>query len=106
LRLLLEERLELEVVGEAADNQELLIMLEDLRPDIVLLDWDLPGLSTAAPMDALLGIDHQAKLLVLGAQPESRPAALAAGADGFVSKADPPRRLLAAIRALMVEGES
>jgi DNA-binding NarL/FixJ family response regulator len=104
LRLLLEERLELDVVGEAADNQELRAKLKNLRPDIVLLDWDLLARSTAVPKHAFLGLDHQAKLLVLGAQPESGPAALAAGADAFVSKGDPPKRLLTALRALMVEG--
>jgi DNA-binding NarL/FixJ family response regulator len=99
----LEEKLDLNVVGEAADNQQLLARLEDLRPDILLLDLDLPGLSKTAPIDALQGVDREAKLLVLGARPESLEAALAAGADAFVSKADPPKRLLTAVRALLAE---
>lgn len=106
LRLLLEEKLELDVVGEAADSDELLAKLDDLRPDIILLDWDLPGLAPTVPMDAFLGLNHQAKMLVVGAQPESRRAALAAGAEAFISKADPPKRLLTAIRALLAEGPS
>jgi DNA-binding NarL/FixJ family response regulator len=37
---------------------------------------------------------------VLSAQSEARRAALAAGPDAFVSKADPPERLLAAVQAV------
>ncbi len=46
LRLLLDERLDLVVVGEAADNEELLAQIGHLRPDIILLDQNLPGWST------------------------------------------------------------
>ena len=105
VRLLLEKGLELDVVGEAADSDELLAQLESLRPDILLLDWDLPGWSTASLFDAFGELDRQPRVIVLGVKPESRQSALAAGADAFVSKGDPPRRLLTAIQALPVEGQ-
>jgi DNA-binding NarL/FixJ family response regulator len=100
VRLLLEERPELDVVGEAADSEELLAQLERLRPDIILLDSALPGWSPADLFDAVRGLDHQPKVIVLGVQSETGQAALAAGADAFVSKGDPPKRLLTAIRAV------
>ena len=105
VRLLLEKGLELDVVGEAADSRELLAQLESLRPDILLLDWDLPGRSNANLFDTFHELDRQVKVIVLGVKPESRQSALAAGADAFVSKGDPPKRLLAAIQALPVEGQ-
>ena len=105
VRLLLEKGLELDVVGEAADSDELLAQLESLRPDILLLDWDLPGWPTASLFDAFGELDRQPRVIVLGVKPESRQSALAAGADAFVSKGDPPRRLLTAIQALPVEGQ-
>jgi DNA-binding NarL/FixJ family response regulator len=104
VRLLLEERLGLHVVGEAADNQELLAQLESFRPDLLLLDWDLPGWSTSSLNDAFHRLDFQPQVIVLDVEPESVQTALAAGADAFVSKGDPPKRLLTAIRSLAPEG--
>jgi DNA-binding NarL/FixJ family response regulator len=104
LRLLLHERLELDALGEAADSQELLAQLEQLRPDIILLDRDLPGWTPANLSDAFDGLDRRPKMIVLGAHPETVQTAGAAGADAFVSKCDPPKRLLSTIRALSVEG--
>jgi DNA-binding NarL/FixJ family response regulator len=105
VRLLLEKGLELDVVGEAADSKELFAQLESLRPDIILLDWDLPGWSTASLFDAFGELDRQPRVIVLGVKPESMQSALAAGADAFVSKGDPPKRLLTAIQALPVESQ-
>ncbi|MGD9048840.1 MAG: response regulator transcription factor [Anaerolineae bacterium] len=105
IRLLLEKGLELDVVGEAADSNELLAQLESLRPDVLLLDWDLPGRSTANLFDAFRELDRQPKVIVLGVNSESMQSALASGADAFVSKGEPPKRLLAALQALSVEGQ-
>lgn len=105
VRLLLRERLELDVVGEAADSEELLAQLERLRPDIILLDLALPAWSPANLYDAFRGLDHQPKVIVLGVQSEMGQAALAAGADAYVSKGDPPKRLLTAIQALPMESQ-
>jgi DNA-binding NarL/FixJ family response regulator len=103
--LLLNEKLGLDTVGEAADNQGLLAQLDDLQPDIILIDWELPGWSAADLFETLRGLDRQPGVIVLGTRPESARAALAAGADAFVSKSDPPKRLLTAIRALWAEGK-
>ena len=94
----------LDVVGEAADSLELLAQLEQLRPDIILLDRDLPGWTPANLSDAFLKLDRRPKMIVLGVHPETAQATLAAGADAFVSKGDPPKRLLSAIEALSAEG--
>jgi DNA-binding NarL/FixJ family response regulator len=92
-------------VGEAADNQEFLAQLRQLRPDIVLLDRDLPGFTPANLSDAFRRLDRRPKVIVLGVHPETLHSARAAGADAFVSKGDPPKRLLTAIRALSAEGQ-
>jgi DNA-binding NarL/FixJ family response regulator len=105
LRLLLEERMDLDVVGEAADGQELLAQLAHLRPDFLLLDWDLPGWSTASLSEALGRLDHKPRTVILDVQSESEAAALAIGADAFVSKSESPKRLLTAIRTLAKDVE-
>jgi DNA-binding NarL/FixJ family response regulator len=104
VRPLLEERLEVDVVGEAADSQKLLAQLEQLRPDIIMLDQELPGWPSTRLSDALDGLERRPKVIVLGPHPGPMQEALAAGADAYVSKGDPPRRLLTAVRALSEEG--
>jgi DNA-binding NarL/FixJ family response regulator len=97
LRALLGQQPHLVVVGEAADAEGVLALVESLRPDMVLLGWELKGLHSADLLSALGTIRPQTIVIVLSSRPEVRQAALAAGADAFVSKIDPPGRLLMAI---------
>ena len=97
LRLLLEQEPELSGVGEATDADELLAQVGTFRPDIVLLDWELPGLQAPDMLSALRALCPYLKVIALSGRPEARQAALAAGADAFVSKGDPPEQLLAAV---------
>ena len=97
LRLLLEQEPGLSVVGEAAEAEDLLAQAEATQPDLVLLDWELPGLRTDDQLSVLRALCPQLKVIALSGQPEARRAALSAGADAFVSKGEPPERLLAAV---------
>lgn len=99
LRVLLEQQPEMRVIGETADANGLLVQAQRDRPDLVLLDWELPGANEV--LIALRQLFPGMQVLALGEQPETRPLALAAGADGFVSKANPPEQLLTVIRALV-----
>jgi DNA-binding NarL/FixJ family response regulator len=99
LRLLLEQEQGLTVVAEAADSRSLLAQVEESRPDLVLLDWSLQDSAAAEQLATLRQACPQVAVIVLSAQPGVEVAALATGADAFVSKADPPEKLLAAIRA-------
>jgi DNA-binding NarL/FixJ family response regulator len=97
LRLLLEQQQGLEVVGQVADTDELLARIEHDCPDMVLLGWELPGLRGADLLPALRSVCPDLFVVVLSGRADARRAALAAGADVFVSKIDPPERLLSAI---------
>jgi len=101
LRVLLEQQPGLEVVGEAADAQDLLAQVQATAPDLVLLHWRLPGLTAADLLSTLREAFSSLLVIVLSAQSEARHAALAAGADAFVSKADPPEQLLAAVQSVL-----
>ena len=105
VRMLLEERLELDVVGEAADGQELATQIEHLQPDVILLDRDLPGWTPTDLSEAFRDLERRPRTIILGTHPETGQMAWAAGADAFVSKGDPPKKLLTAIRVLSAEGE-
>lgn len=99
LQLFLKQDAEIVVVGEASDVDETLELAVEQQPDLVIVDWELPGGGGTAALDGLRRVAPQAKALVLSGRPEACRTALQAGADGFVSKGDPPERLLGAIRA-------
>jgi two-component system response regulator DesR len=96
LRVLLERQPGLSLVGEAVDARDLLVQAKDTRPDVVLLDWELPG-QAANLLRTLREVCPCTAVIALSGRSEARKAACAAGADAFVSKIDPPERLLAAI---------
>jgi DNA-binding NarL/FixJ family response regulator len=101
LRLLLEQEPELTVVGEASESRCAQDQTAVLQPDLLLLDWELPGGVGMALVARLRAMVPMMRIIVLSSRPEVRPAALAAGADAFVSKGDPPDSLLAAIQAVL-----
>ena len=97
LRFLLEQEPEIDVVGETSEARDLLRQVEIAQPDLVLLDWELPGSLVANLLFALRTCRAQMKVIALSGRPEARGEALAAGIDGFVSKGDPPEHLLTAL---------
>ncbi len=97
LRLLLEQQPDLAVAGEALNSANLLAQVAGGRPDLILLDWELPGMRPADLIYALHDLAPAVRVIALSGRPEARVAALRAGAAGFVSKGDPPDIVLAAV---------
>jgi DNA-binding NarL/FixJ family response regulator len=97
LRVLLERQPGLKVAGEATSAEELLAQTETTCPDLLLLDWELPGLAGGDLLSALRAVCPDLFVIVLSGRTEVRRAVLDAGADAFVFKCDPPERLLAAV---------
>lgn len=91
------------VIGTVADSQELLAQVDTTRPDIVILDWELPGLPAVDLLSTLGGRDGGPGVIVLGGKPETEAVALAAGASAFVYQGHPPKRLLTVLRAIQLE---
>jgi DNA-binding NarL/FixJ family response regulator len=100
LRILLQQHQGLEVIAEAIDAHDLMDVAEITQPDLILLDWELPGRTP----EQLLGELHEtcphARVLAMSGRPEAQAQAISAGADAFVSKAQPPEVLLAAIAGM------
>lgn len=105
LRLLLERELELEVTGEAVNGKDLIAEVKSAEPDLVLFDWELPGLKTTEMVSGLRECCPGVILISLSGQVEARQAALGAGVDAFVSKGDPPERVLDTLQELMCKGD-
>lgn len=99
LRVLLERQAEIEVVGEASSVSALVQQAKATRPTLLLLDWGLPGLSTAHSMRAIRQLDPSLKVIVLSGRPEAGREAMLAGADGFVNKTDAPEELLTVVQS-------
>ncbi len=99
LEILLSQEPGLSIVGTTGDMESLLALIQTSRPDLVVLDWDLPG-ARPAPL-ALLKAQRRSgrpQFLVLGRKPELKQQVLAAGAHAFVAIGDPPEKLLATVR--------
>ncbi len=98
VRLLLEQQPDIEVLGEAVDATGLRDWVSAAAPDVVLLDWELPGGEVGELVSDIRQRCPSIKVVALSGLPEAKKEALRAGADAFVSKGDPPERLLEAIR--------
>jgi DNA-binding NarL/FixJ family response regulator len=101
LRLYLEQEPGIQIVGEAADATGLLQAIVEKAPDLVLLDWELPGLPAAQLLRLLRYERPSLKVTSMSSQPEAYQASMAAGVQAFVSKSEPPERVLASIQALV-----
>ena len=96
LVLLLETRLGASIVGEAVTMEALLERAAATHPDVVLLDWELPGKPETDRIVVIRSVTPGARVVVLSARPES--ASQAREADAFVNKTDPPERILATLK--------
>ena len=101
LRAMLEAEDDLRVIGEAADAPAAQKLARDRRPDVLVLDLNMPG---AAPADDIAALREEVpatRIVVLTMQSDPRRARelLQAGASGYVLKQAAERQLTAAIRA-------
>jgi two-component system response regulator DevR len=101
LRTLLVRRPGLEVVGEAATVEDLLAQVEATQPDLLLLHWRLGG-TPPELLSTLKRVCPGLHVIVLSVRQETCREALAAGAEAFVCKMDPPDKLLATIDEVRV----
>ena len=97
---------DIEVVGEAESGEAGLTVYAEEKPDIVLLDLQLPDIDGIATAGQLLEIDSNAKILIFStfAKDDQINAALEAGALGYLQKSSTREELLEAIRTV-AEGE-
>jgi DNA-binding NarL/FixJ family response regulator len=101
-RSLLGAEPDLEVVGEAADGEEAVALVDRLAPDVVLMDIRMPRLDGLAATRAIMGSAAPTRVLVLTTfdLDEYVFEALRAGASGFLLKDAPAEELAAAIRVV------
>ena len=90
-------------VTHAADGPSALVRVAECRPDLVLLDIDLPGMSGLEVMTRLRRDDDAAAVILLGGQEANgkRVLGLELGADDYVEKPFSPRELAARVRTVL-----
>jgi len=101
LRAMLEGEDDLRVIGEAADATAARKLVHDRRPDVLVLDLQMPGAQPASDVPTLRQEVPTTAVVVLTMQSDPRRARelLRAGAAGYVLKQAAERQLTAAIRA-------
>jgi len=99
LRKILEQRGDIEVVGEVGDGIELLILLQESTPDMVLMDISMPKLGGIEATREIKANNSSVKIVVLSMHNNREYLAqtIAAGADGYLLKSAAGRELFAAI---------
>jgi NarL family two-component system response regulator LiaR len=100
LRALIQMEPGLQLAGEAEDGEQAVRLVQELKPDILLLDMIMPGLNGLQVIEAVKKAQPQVKILVLTSFSEDELVfpAIKAGADGYLLKNTPPRSLIDAIR--------
>ena len=101
LRAMLEAEADIRVIGEAADAPTAQKLVRDRRPDVLVLDLQMPGAEPARDIPALREEAPETAIVVLTMQSDPRRARelLRGGAAGYVLKQAAERQLTAAIRA-------
>ncbi|PWB51496.1 MAG: hypothetical protein C3F13_13720 [Anaerolineales bacterium] len=99
LRLLLQLSGELEVVGEAGNGQEAIKQAERLKPDVVIMDLEMPVLDGLLATQEIKQRSLATRIVILSVHstPANVESAKQAGADAFVQKGSPYISLIEAI---------
>lgn len=102
LRVFLDLQDDLHVVGEASDGSEVVALVDELRPDVVLLDLKMPGVDGVETLRLLRDRPDTPRVLVVTSftDPASVVPAIRAGAAGYVYKDVAPEALAQGIRSV------
>jgi DNA-binding NarL/FixJ family response regulator len=95
-----------EVIAEARNGEELVTLVEDLKPDVVMTDISMPGMDGITAISQIHGKHPEVRLLVLSMYDtvDFVKRAVANGACGYLMKDAPPFELEQALRSVMATG--
>jgi two-component system, NarL family, nitrate/nitrite response regulator NarL len=100
LRKLLTLEEDIEVVGEASDGREVVQVIQDTSPDILILDLRMPYMDGLATLQALQQLEKKVKVIVLTASEDKNEfvQAMKLGCSGIVLKQTAPELIVKSIR--------
>jgi DNA-binding NarL/FixJ family response regulator len=102
IRAIIQSQTDLAVVGEAEDGEQAVAQFQALRPDVVLMDLQMPRMGGVEAIEAIMALDGDARILVLTTYAGDAQAlrALKAGAAGYLLKSALRQELLDTIRSV------
>jgi len=102
LKLLLSKAADIEVVAEASNGREAVALADELRPDLIVMDLNMPVMGGIEATRCILASDSSARIIVLSmlADRDCVSESLKLGVKGYLLKDCAAGELLAAIRAV------
>ena len=104
LRLILAQESSIQILGDSANGMQTFSAISELKPDVVLLDIDIPDVDTGEILSLLKSKGIKPLILTTGANEDTILNALKAGAKGYLSESATTQNLVKAIESL-VKGE-
>lgn len=98
LKALFEELDEVEDIKEAAHGGELNELIQFECPDLILLSWELPHQNDETVIKSIKLLCPNTHIVLMSSRVRERNEAFEIGADDFISKAEPPNKLLEVIQ--------
>ena len=97
------KRADLEIIGEVSDGLEAVEKVEELRPDLIVLDIGLPSLNGIEAARRIRKLSPESKILFMSQESSADVVqeALGTGAHGYVVKSDAGSELLPAVKAVL-----
>lgn len=92
---------DMEVVGKASNGEEAVALVKQLKPDICIMDIEMPGKSGLEAAEELKGLDCKVIILTTFARTGYFQRALKAGVKGYLLKDSPSEELAGSIRSVM-----
>jgi len=102
IKLLVNSQPDMEVVGEAGNGEEAIGLVDEMRPDVILLDISMPVLNGLKATKRLRAASSDLRILMLTRHTDDGylKQLIAAGANGYVLKQSAPTELIEAIRTV------
>jgi DNA-binding NarL/FixJ family response regulator len=94
LKRALSRETQLSCVSEPIAAEGYLAQVDAAQPDLVLVDWDLPGHESPLLLSALHALEPHPKIVAFSQDGAARRQALGAGADAFLCRDEPLEQLL------------
>jgi DNA-binding NarL/FixJ family response regulator len=102
LRLMLDHQADFVIAGEANHTESLLAQVCQDPPDVILLDWNLPGINPPRLLRTIRDYCPATQLIAVSVKPEDKKIVRELGTNAFISKQLPPDQFLAELRKSII----